>query len=45
MLQKHDILIKDCSTKKGFDGRNYVRLAKRNRTDNEKLIEALKEIN
>lgn len=45
LLQKHDILIKDCSTKKGFDGRNFVRLAIRNRTDNEKLIEALKEIN
>ena len=45
LLQTHDILIKDCSTKKGFAGRNFVRLAIRNRTDNERLVEALKKIN
>lgn len=45
LLQKHDILIKDCSTKKGFDGRNFVRLAIRDRKDNERLVEALKEFN
>lgn len=44
LLQEHDILIKDCSTKKGFNGRNFVRLAIRNRTDNERLVKALKEM-
>ena len=42
LLAKHDILIKDCSTKAAFRGRNFIRLAVRNREDNHRLVEALK---
>lgn len=38
-----NIFIKDLSTKKGFDGRNYIRIAVRNEEDNDKLVAALKE--
>lgn len=41
LLCEHDILVKDCSTKKGFEGRNYIRIAIRNREDNSKLVKAL----
>ncbi len=41
LLCEHDILVKDCSTKKGFEGRNYIRIAIRNREDNNKLVKAL----
>lgn len=44
LLEKHNILIKDCSTKKGFAGRNFIRLAVRNNTDNIRLVNALKQI-
>lgn len=44
LLNEHNILIKDCSTKKVFDGRNYIRIAIRNREDNRRLIEALKSL-
>lgn len=44
LLKNHSILIKDCSTKKVFDGRNYIRLAIRNETDNHRLIMALRSI-
>ena len=40
-LLNHNILIKDCSSKKGFNGGNYIRLAIRNRIDNEFLINVL----
>lgn len=44
LLTDHNILIKDCSSKKGFgSGRQYVRLAIRDRSDNDLLIRALKE--
>ena len=43
LLAKHDILIKDCSSKASFRGRNFIRLAVRDRKDNHKLVEALKE--
>ena len=42
LLNEHNILIKDCSTKKVFEGRNYIRLAVRNRADNKHLVDALK---
>lgn len=41
LLREHEILIKDCSTKKVFDGRNYIRIAIRNNEDNDRLIKAL----
>lgn len=43
LLNESNILIKDCSTKKAFGGRNYIRIAIRNREDNEMLIEVLKQ--
>lgn len=44
MLQEHAILLKDCSSKTGFDGKAYMRIAVRDRQDNEKLIKALQSI-
>ena len=44
LLEKENILIKDCSTKKNFNGRNYIRIAVRDRADNDKLVEALKKL-
>jgi histidinol-phosphate/aromatic aminotransferase/cobyric acid decarboxylase-like protein len=44
LLKQYDILIKDCSNKKGFNGKNYIRLAIRNSKDNNSLIEALKRL-
>lgn len=45
LLERYDILIKDCSSKKGFAGRGeYVRIAIRDREDNDKLVEALNEL-
>ncbi|MDE6341149.1 MAG: aminotransferase class I/II-fold pyridoxal phosphate-dependent enzyme, partial [Muribaculaceae bacterium] len=45
LIADHNILIKDCSSKKGFpEGRQYVRIAIRDRKDNHKLFEVLKAI-
>jgi histidinol-phosphate/aromatic aminotransferase/cobyric acid decarboxylase-like protein len=44
LLEDYNILAKDCSTKKVFDGRSYIRLAIRNRADNQRLVEALKRL-
>lgn len=44
LLKEHTILIKDCSTKRAFDGRNYIRIAIRDRHDNHSLVEALKSL-
>lgn len=45
LLTDFDILIKDCSAKKGFPReRQYVRIAIRDRKDNNRLIEALQTI-
>lgn len=44
LLCKYNILIKDCGTKKGFEGGNYVRIAVRGKEDNNRLIEALKNV-
>lgn len=41
LLNESNILIKDCSGKRGFHGRNYIRLAIRSREDNERLVNAL----
>lgn len=43
-LLKHNILIKDCGTKKAFNSGNYIRLAVRNRADNHRLTEILKSL-
>lgn len=43
LLDRYDILIKDCSTKSAFPaGSQYVRIAVRDRRDNDRLVEALK---
>lgn len=42
LLNIYRILVKDCSSKKVFEGRNYIRIAIRNKEDNNKLINALK---
>lgn len=45
LINEYNILIKDCSTKKGFPAdRQYVRIAIRDRKDNSKLIEILKDL-
>lgn len=45
LMRDHNILIKDCSSKKGFpSGQQYVRIAIRDRKDNLQLIEALSKI-
>lgn len=41
-LLKHNILIKDCGTKKAFDSGDYIRIAIRDRKDNHCLISILK---
>ena len=43
-LLKHNILIKDCGTKKAFNGGNYIRLAVRDRKDNHFLTKTLKNL-
>lgn len=45
LLKDHDILIKDCSGKDAFQGRQYIRLAVRNLKDNDRLICVLNELN
>ena len=44
LLKEHSILIKDCSSKKVFSGRSYIRIAVRNTQDNIRFVEALKSI-
>lgn len=43
LLDQKNLIIKDLSTKNKFVGKNYVRLAVRDRKDNDYLIECLKE--
>lgn len=43
MLKKHNILVRDCSSKAGFDGKQYMRIAVRSHEDNARLLVALKE--
>lgn len=44
LLVDYNILLKDCSTKKGFEGRNYVRIAIRDFQDNNRLLSALQQL-
>ena len=44
LLVGYNILIKDCSGKSAFDGGEYIRIAVRDRNDNHRLVEALKEL-
>lgn len=42
LLNKYNILIKDCDTKTGLEGKNYIRIAIRDEKDNNRLVEALR---
>ena len=44
MLKEYNILMRDCSGKGGFDGKQYMRIAVRDHNDNTRLIESLKEL-
>lgn len=44
ILKQNNILTRDCSSKPGLNGRQYMRIAVRNHADNTKLIEALKSL-
>lgn len=44
LLQKFNILIKDCDTKNGLKGKNMIRIAVRDQHDNDALVAALKEL-
>lgn len=44
LLKKHEILVKDCTAKIGFENKNYIRIAVRNYEDNEFLFEKLNSI-
>lgn len=44
MLKEHNILMRDCSGKGGFNGKQYMRIAVRDHHDNRKLIEALRHL-
>ena len=41
LLNRYNILIKDCNNKTGLQGKNYIRIAIRTNEDNDKLINAL----
>ena len=41
LLNEHNILIKDCSTKKAFKERNFIRIAIRNKADNDRMLQSL----
>lgn len=41
LLKRFNILIKSCNTKHVLENKNYIRIAVRNRIDNDRLIDAL----
>ncbi len=43
MLDKHNIFMKDLSTKKGFDGKQFMRITIRNKEDDDLFLDALRE--
>lgn len=44
LLQKYNILIKSCNTKHGLENKNYIRIAVRDKHDNDALVQALSEV-
>lgn len=44
MLKRYNILVRDCSDKKGFDGKQYLRIAVRSHDDNARFVQAFKEL-
>lgn len=43
-LLEQNMLIKDCSAKAAFKGKNYIRIAIRDHTDNDRLLNCLKKL-
>lgn len=44
LLNEYNILIKDLSSKNGFSGKSYIRVAVKRPEENVKLVEAIKEV-
>lgn len=44
LLNRYDILIKDCNNKNALKGKNYVRIAVRSTKDNDRLLAVLKQL-
>ena len=44
LLARYNIMVKDCDSKNGLKGRNFVRISVRSAEDNDQLIAALKEL-
>ena len=44
LLDESNILIKDCGQKSAFAGKNYIRIAIRDREDNSKLVQKLRQL-
>ncbi len=44
LISRYNIFIKDLSDKKGFQNGNYIRIAIRNKADNDRLLHALSEL-
>lgn len=44
MLKKYNILVRDCSDKLGFDGKQYMRIAVRSHEDNTMFVQAFREL-
>ena len=44
LLARYNIMVKDCDSKTGLKGRNFIRISVRNEEDNNRLIAALKEL-
>ena len=42
LLEKYNIMVKDCNSKSSLKGRNFIRVSVRNQQDNDQLIRALK---
>ena len=44
MLKQYNILLRDCSDKQGFDGKQYMRISVRSHEDNARLLHAFTEL-
>lgn len=44
LLSDYNILIKDCTNKIGFNKKSYIRIAIRNQEDNNRLVQALQQL-
>ena len=44
LLERYNIMIKDCNSKNFLQEKNYIRISVRNQEDNDRLVQALKEL-